>query len=102
MGVFVESTTTNAQARLVLNDPAEHVDVVISDIGRDSGESGLELLNSNPGVTTPPVIFYVGTVNDDRGVPPGSFGITARPDELLDLVMDAIERLPTDRSQRSR
>ena len=38
------------------------------------------------------VVFYVGRVDRAAGVPAGSFGITNRPDELLHLVMDALER----------
>ena len=39
-----------------------------------------------------PVIFYVGEVDERRGPPPGSAGITNRPDELLHLVLDVLER----------
>ena len=66
-------------------------DLVISDIRRGSdGEAGKKFL---PEVTRamlePPVIFYVGS---DRDVPQGAFGLTTRPDTLLRLILDALER----------
>jgi len=39
-----------------------------------------------------PVVFYIGDLDEDRGVPPGAFGITDRVEELLHLVLDALER----------
>ena len=41
---------------------------------------------------TTPVIFYVGVFEPERGVPGQAFGITNRPDELLHLTLDALER----------
>ena len=38
-----------------------------------------------------PVVFYIGQ-ESTRGVPVGAFGITNRPDELLHLVLDVLER----------
>ena len=39
-----------------------------------------------------PVIFYIGIFDPKLGIPGGAFGITNRPDELLHLVLDALER----------
>jgi CheY-like chemotaxis protein len=39
-----------------------------------------------------PVIFYISSLDLSKGVPPGAFGITNRPDQLLQLVLDALER----------
>jgi hypothetical protein len=39
-----------------------------------------------------PVVFCVGAVDQHRGPPMGSDGITDRPDELLHLVLDVLER----------
>jgi hypothetical protein len=36
----------------------------------------------------------VGNFNAQDGVPLGAFGITNRPDELLHLVLDIVERKP--------
>lgn len=91
MGICAESVTTKDGASAVLNDPADRIDLIISDIGRDDGSpGGLALLD---GLRAPqPVILYVGRVERERGIPAGAFGITDRPDELLNLVMDALDR----------
>ncbi|MGH6902322.1 MAG: hypothetical protein ACREIR_06235 [Geminicoccaceae bacterium] len=36
--------------------------------------------------------FYVSVINQDKPLPPDPFGLTNRPDELLHLVIDALER----------
>lgn len=67
-------------------------EVVISDIARTEGpDAGLKLLERmyREGVHRW-TIFYVRDLKP--GVPPGAFGITNRPDHLLHLVMDALER----------
>lgn len=93
MGIFVEMTTTNQEAEQTLGDPAERIDLIISDIKRDDGSSGLELLNR---LTTrqvaPPLVFYVGRLPVERPTPSEAFAITNRPDALLNLVMDALDR----------
>jgi CheY-like chemotaxis protein len=95
MGVFVETVTSNDQAMTVLNDPAESISLVISDIQRASGPSGLDLVQSlavRPG--HPSIVLYIGKRDDQRPLPPGAFGLADRPDELLNLVMDALDRMP--------
>ncbi|HSE82988.1 MAG TPA: hypothetical protein VLB01_00400 [Thermodesulfobacteriota bacterium] len=69
-------------------------DVVISDMARgDNTTAGLEFLNElRKEDKTTPVIFYVGVFNLEKGIPPQAFGITNRPDELLHLTLDALER----------
>jgi CheY-like chemotaxis protein len=73
---------------------AEGFDLIISDISRQGvPREGIEALPrvaaAGPGTA---VVFYVGRVDHASGVPPMAFGITNRPDELLHLVMDALER----------
>jgi AcrR family transcriptional regulator len=70
------------------------VDVVISDIARDgSDRAGLDDLPSVMATFSgAPVIFYVGRVDVERPAPPGSFGITDDPEELVHLVLDVLER----------
>jgi CheY-like chemotaxis protein len=41
---------------------------------------------------TLPVIFYVGHVEPGAPAPAGAFGITDRPDQLLQLILDALAR----------
>lgn len=69
-------------------------DVVVSDIARpESSRAGLdglpEIRRAYPGA---PVIFYVGSVDPDRAAPADSLGITNRPEELMHLLLDALER----------
>lgn len=95
MGIFVEAVSSHAEATQILADPAEEIDLVISDISRASGPSGLELLSElrsrSDGLK---VIYYVGRLDPDHAPPAGAFGITNRPDDLLNLVMDALDRAP--------
>lgn len=95
LGIFVEPAATNDQAMRTLADPSNSIDVVISDIARDDKSSGLDLAPLIQASTRQPLIYYVKQL--DPGIPPGAIGITNRPDRLLDLVMDAVERLPPRR-----
>ncbi len=87
-GVKTVETTRSAVACL----QREPYDLVISDVEREGqatkGIEDLPLLQIRERPT--PVILYVMDLKP--GVPPGAFGITARPDELLHLCMDALER----------
>lgn len=69
-------------------------DLVISDMARgDKATAGLEFLEQfRKGDKTTPVIFYVGVFDPEKGLPTHAFGITNRPDELLHLTLDALER----------
>jgi CheY-like chemotaxis protein len=69
-------------------------DVMLSDIARDDSPSdGLDFLEKFREMDTKtPVIFYVGVIDPTKSTPLKSFGITNRPDELLHLVLDALER----------
>lgn len=69
-------------------------DVVLSDMARgDKQDAGIQFLKKFRKVNkSTPVIFYIGTFNPEKGIPVGSNGITNRPDELLHLVLDALER----------
>ena len=69
-------------------------DLVISDMARgDEATSGLSFLKEfRKTDQTSPVIYCVGVFQPEKGVPGQSFGITNRPDELLHLALDALER----------
>lgn len=90
MGVFADSYTSNHDAEEAMGLGV--FDLVISDIGRDgANETGWDLLRIFrqrwPSV---PFVFYVG---DDRreqrdlAVQQGATGLTAKPDELMHLVV---------------
>jgi hypothetical protein len=71
----------------------EGYEVLISDVDREGnpteGIAALPVLRRAAPAT--PVILYVGTLRE-AGVPAGAFGITNRPDDLLHLVLDVLER----------
>jgi CheY-like chemotaxis protein len=73
---------------------SEPPDLILSDVSRAGNKcEGIEVLprlqRASPSTA---VVFYVGRSDPSAGVPAGAFGITNRPDELLHLVMDALER----------
>jgi len=90
MGIFVEIVRTPDEAFRALG--AARFDVVLSNIGAGEkpGLALLQELRDRP--DSPPVVFYVEKLSE--GVPAGAFGITNRPDELLHLVLDVLERTP--------
>jgi hypothetical protein len=96
LGIDVEPVTTTELALTALAPDQGGYDVIISDMHRvEDGvahpEAGKELLARYTGHV--PVILYVGVFDPRRGVPGPAFGITNRPDELLHLVIDALERV---------
>jgi CheY-like chemotaxis protein len=93
------ATTDEALAALrtsvVQNKPFH---IIISDIGRGLSHpeptGGLLMLpRLREAGFHQPVIYYIGTPKPDAGVPPGAFGLTHRPDDLLQLVTDALSRV---------
>jgi CheY-like chemotaxis protein len=100
-GALVTFAATTEEAVHALQAAAEQhqpFDVILSDISRDlpapdptAGLTMLPLLR-NIGFQQP-VIYYVGRPNPDAGVPAGAFGVTNRPDQLLQLVVDALSRV---------
>lgn len=88
----VETVTSVSEAREKLK--TAHFDLLVSDIARPEGQSnGIATLQTlhdyHPDI---PAIFYVGNFNAKDGVPAGAFGITNRPDELVHLMLDILER----------
>lgn len=88
--VFQVRNSSAAQDVLTSNK----VDIILSDIKRDGqDEPALEFAKTLIGDDKRyPLIFYVTDLKPDAGTPPGAFGITNRPDELLHLILDAAER----------
>lgn len=100
-GMIVSYAETNEAAMTALLDPAAaRHDVVISDIGRDDPDKptgavfAKDLLDAaaNAGITAPPVVYYISHIDENRPNPVGSFGLTNRPDDLVHMVVDALER----------
>ena len=88
----IDIATSTEKALDMLRNGA--YDLVLSDMARgDKAMAGLEFLEQcrkeNKSI---PVIFYIGVIDPTKGVPAQAFGITNRPDELLHLTLDALER----------
>jgi CheY-like chemotaxis protein len=100
-GALITFAATTEEALHALQSGAEQhhpFDLILSDIGRNLPASdptaGLTMLPRLREVGFhQPVIFYVGRPNPDAGVPAGAFGVTNRPDQLLQLVIDALSRV---------
>jgi CheY-like chemotaxis protein len=83
-------STNDALERLTSGD----YDLIITDMTRgDDDKAGLELIARAKAVTQAPIIVYLGELRPELGTPGGAFGITNRPDELINLVLDALERV---------
>ncbi len=94
LGFFVNPVASTADAVTALRTGvAGHpYDLLISDMSRHGNDqAGIDMLEKlrEAGLVIP-VVFYVLRLRE--GTPPGSFGITNRPDELMRLVLDAVER----------
>jgi len=93
LGVHITSVETTRSALACLSQ--ESFDVIVSDIARGgSPEEGVQALPALRQVTpSTAVIFYTGVLKPGSDRPPSAFGITNRPDELMHLILDVLERL---------
>jgi CheY-like chemotaxis protein len=91
--VDVALSTTEAQDRM-----KRHVyDAVVTDLGRDDPtDDAAQFLENLPDDHPPFVVYLQQLLRDATGrnilLPRKAFAITVRPDELLNLVMDVLER----------
>jgi CheY-like chemotaxis protein len=100
-GALITFAATTEEALHALRTGAEQhhpFDLILSDISRDlpapDGTAGLAMLPRLRDVGfSQPVIFYVGRPEPGAGVPAGAFGVTNRPDQLLQLTIDALSRV---------
>ena len=89
LGVTIDLARSNDQARERLDGAV--YDIVLTDIKRGpQGNEGIKFLPTAVGaILEPAVIFYVA---ESKGKLAGAFGIATRPDELMHLIADALER----------
>ncbi len=100
-GALVTFAVTTEEALRALGIAAQQhqpFDLILSDISRDlpvhDPTAGLTMLpRLREAGFQQPVIFYVGRPEPAAGVPAGAFGLTHRPDQLLQLTIDALSRL---------
>jgi len=90
--VKIQTAESTEKALYILKK--HHFDLVISDMARgDETAAGVKFLEQfHKEDKSTPVIFYVGVFDPEKGLPTHAFGITNRPDELLHLTLDALER----------
>lgn len=90
--VGIDIARSTDEALKILKDGC--YDLVISDMVRGKeATAGLEFLSQfRKSDKTTPVIFYIGIFDPEKGTPASAFGVTNRPDELLHLTLDALER----------
>lgn len=95
LGIQVNVVQTSAQ--FLERAAQEKYDVMVSDIRRGKvPDEGLRCLQALKGRGAyPGFIFFIGDLDQSRGVPPGAFGITNSGEEWLHLVLDVLERRRT-------
>lgn len=93
IGLGVDIATTSEEG--IRSAQYVRPDVIVSDMNRHGdSNAGLEFMVAARAVgVSAPIIFYTGHADETRGVPIGAFGITDRPDEVLHLILDVLERL---------
>ena len=93
LNVDIDIAINTEDALKILQEQSSY-DLVISDIDRSGDKkAGLTFLEKfREFDKNTPVIFYIGVVDPEKLNPKQSFGLTNRPDELLHLTMDALER----------
>ena len=97
LGIGVVPAARTEEALAVLSPDPAAFDVIVSDMhrredGEDRPTAGLEFLTKYLALSgrKVPVIFYLGHYVAERGIPDGAFGLTNRPDKLLDLIIDGV------------
>jgi CheY-like chemotaxis protein len=92
LGVVIDTATSDDDARRRI--AAEQYDVIISDIARgERSKAGLAFISDiREHDKSVPIIFYIRNLSPDLGTPASAHGLTNRPDELVDLLLDALER----------
>ncbi|MFC1719367.1 response regulator [Candidatus Poribacteria bacterium] len=90
--VEIEIARSSEEALKILSNG--RYDLVFSDMDRDGeSDAGIKFLKQFREIdNTTPVVFYIDKLDPAKGTPAGAFGITNRPDELLHLTLDALER----------
>jgi CheY-like chemotaxis protein len=98
MITFACTTEEAVQALHYAAEQSQPYHLIISDIGREmpvaDPQGGIAMLaRLRQEKVVLPVIFYIGRLKPGAGVPPGAFGLTNRPDQLLQLALDALARV---------
>ncbi len=93
LGVMIDLARTSDEGVDALG--RADYDLIISNMNRDGrtdeGERFLSHIRTHG--HREPVVFYILNLDAARGTPTGAVGITNRPDELVHLVLDGLERV---------
>jgi CheY-like chemotaxis protein len=98
MITFACTTEEALEALKRADDDHEPFDLILSDISRafptPNDKAGIEMLpRLRAAGHHQPVILYVGNPDAGAPTPAGAFGVTARADQLLNLILDALARV---------
>jgi CheY-like chemotaxis protein len=89
-------STGDAIEQLLASAKSVPFDLIISDVKRgDDAKAGIKMINRLRDIRAQqPLIFYVAKATQPE--PDGAIGVTSRPDELIDLVLNALRRRPVN------
>jgi CheY-like chemotaxis protein len=88
----INANSTDVAMGLLSSNP-RMFDLLISDIARETRDAGLRMLSQMRAAGHGHrVVFYIDTVSPELGLPATAFGIADEPEELLHLILDALER----------
>lgn len=118
LGMNIDIVRNLEEAKRLLTTPGVSYDLILSDMrhGQDdtryhggcklpldqkpeqplAGCRLLSFLQYYEVQNRPKVIFYLFDFSSELGLPPFVFGMTNRVDELINLVLDALDRFPED------
>ncbi|MDH4276319.1 MAG: hypothetical protein OEW08_14900 [Gammaproteobacteria bacterium] len=97
--VDIDTAISSDQAFAMLREA--RYDVILSDMARgDDPSAGISFLQRYVENTLEsdriPLIFYIGVRDSSKGTPAFAFGLAHKPDELLHLVIDVLDRRNTN------
>jgi hypothetical protein len=93
LGIMIDLASTSDEGVDALG--RADYDLIISNMSREGrSDEGKRFLADIRAAGRPePVVFYVMDLDPSRGTPGDAVGITDRPDELVHLVLDGLERV---------
>jgi CheY-like chemotaxis protein len=93
LGIMIDLARSSGEGLEMLG--RADFDLVISNIARDGNrKEGIQFLTRMRATDhREPVAFYIMNLDRSRGTPGDAIGITNQPDELVNLVLDGLERV---------
>ena len=93
LGIMIDLARSSSEGTEALG--RADYDLVITNMNRDgSPTAGQDFLSEiRKTGHREPLVFYIMNYTPERGTPGDAIGITNRPDELVHLVLDGLERV---------